>query len=486
MSSQQVPPVHSQTHPIAHEASGILIFVDILTALCAVAGIVFFREYALDLGFSQKIGAIFKTEAIVFYSIAACSVSLLFRLNNLYKYRVLAQWSAQAAQIIKSFLTLALVMIILLFFFQGEDFTVSARGTLLGFILLGILLFFVERAVIVILMRKNIIFAGRIEAKRVLIIGAGRTGETLGLSILNDPALGIEHAWFIDDDEEKIGTTVLGFPVLGPIANILNHAINTAADEIYVAINTASHDRLLTIIEACKATKLPLKVMSRRFQMIQDTSVALDIGSQVTIRPAMIAKRIIDLSITLCAVLLLLIPAVLVALAVILTSRGPIFYASYRVGKGGKLFKMFKFRTMYLNDESEHRIAAQARLQAGQHMGKVVDDPRITPIGKILRKYSIDELPQLLNVLRGDMSLIGPRPCLEYELQYFEEWHKRRFLVLPGLTGLWQVTGRQIEGLNLHDAMILDVYYAENFTLWLDIQILFKTIPVVLFARGSK
>ncbi len=460
--------------------------IDILTALCAVAGIVFFREYAKDLGFSTKIGAIFKPEAIAFYSVAACSLPMLFRLNNLYKYRVLAQWAAQAAQIIKSFLTLALILIILLFFFQEADFAISARGTLLGFTGLGILLFLIERAVVVLLMRRNIIFHGRIEAKRVLIIGAGRTGETLGLTILNDPALGIEQAWFVDDDAEKIGTSVLGFPVLGPIANILNPAINTAADEIYVAINTASHDRLLTIIEACKATKLPVKVMSRRFQMIHNAGEALDISSQVTIRPAMIAKRIIDISVALCVALVIALPCFIVALLVKLTSRGPIFYASYRVGKGGKLFKMFKFRTMYLNDESERRVAAQARLQAGQHMGKVEDDPRITPVGKILRKYSIDELPQLLNVLRGDMSLIGPRPCLEYELQYFEEWHKRRFLVLPGLTGLWQVTGRQIEGLNLHDAMILDVYYAENFTLWLDIQILLKTIPVVLFARGSK
>ena len=114
------------------------------------------------------------------------------------------------------------------------------------------------------------------------------------------------------------------------------------------------------------------------------------------------------------------------------------------------------------------------------------DDPRITNIGRFLRKYSIDDVPQIRNVLRGDMSLVGPRPCFAYEMQYFDDWHKRRFMVLPGLTGLWQVTGRQMSNLGLHDAMILDVFYADNFTIWLDVTILLKTIPVVLFGKGGQ
>ena len=115
------------------------------------------------------------------------------------------------------------------------------------------------------------------------------------------------------------------------------------------------------------------------------------------------------------------------------------------------------------------------------------NDPRITPIGRFLRKYSIDEIPQLINVLRGEMSLVGPRPCLPYEMEYFDDWHKRRFLVLPGITGLWQVTGREkSEQLSIHEAMILDVFYAENYNIWMDIKILLKTIPVVLRGKGGR
>jgi lipopolysaccharide/colanic/teichoic acid biosynthesis glycosyltransferase len=212
----------------------------------------------------------------------------------------------------------------------------------------------------------------------------------------------------------------------------------------------------------------------------------LSIAQPIYIRPGMIAKRMLDIAGGLILSAIVFIPCAIVATLVKLTSKGPIFYTSDRVGKGGKVFKMFKFRTMKINSEHQHKEAATKRLKEGKHMGKVENDPRITAIGRVLRKYSIDELPQIINVLRGEMSLVGPRPCFKYEMDHFDNWHKRRFLVLPGLTGLWQVTGRQIENLALHDAMILDVFYAENFTFWLDLKILLKTIPVVLFGRGAK
>ncbi|MFY7997409.1 MAG: sugar transferase [Candidatus Kapaibacteriota bacterium] len=472
-------------------SKAILLFLDVLTALLAVQIIFAFRTSETVIAFSRKAGALYKTEAFIFYTLAALSLPLFFRLNNLYKYRVIANATDQIPQVIKSYFTLGMVLLVLLFFFQDRVLATSARGFWLGFEILGIVLVSIERAIVAHFVRKRKFLRDEIVAKKVLILGAGHAGETFALRVLNDPELGIETAYFLDDDAKKIGKSLLGFPILGTSDDVQSCAIDVGADEIYITINAITRERLLELIELCKKTKLPIKVFSRHFRIVQGEmegriiSGALELPSQMTIQPGLVAKRVVDMIAGTVIFLLALIPGIIIALVIWLSSRGPIFYLSYRIGKGGQPFKMFKFRTMYLNDETEHRETAEQRLKEGVHMGKPENDPRITPIGRILRKYSIDEFPQILNVLRGEMSLVGPRPCLDYEMQYFEDWHKRRFLVLPGLTGLWQVTGRQIDGLSLHDAMILDVFYAENFTIWLDIKILLKTIPVVLFGKSK-
>lgn len=472
-------------------SKAVLLLLDMLTALLAVQIIFVFRTSETVIAFSRKAGALYKTEAFIFYAIAALALPLFFRLNNLYKYRVVANATDQIPQIIKSYFTLGMVLLVLLFFLQDRVLATSARGFWLGFEILGIMLVSVERAIIATFVRRRKFLRDEIVAKKVLILGAGHAGETFALRVLNDPELGIETAYFLDDDGQKIGKALLSFPILGKISDVQRCAIDVGADEIYITINAITRERLLEVIEECKKTKLPIKVFSRHFRIVQGemegriVSGALELPSRITIHPGLVAKRVVDIIIGTTIFLIALIPGLLIAACIRLTSRGPVFYTSFRIGKGGQPFKMFKFRTMYLNDETEHRETAEQRLKDGVHMGKPENDPRITPIGRILRKYSIDEFPNILNVLRGEMSLVGPRPCLDYEMQYFEDWHKRRFLVLPGLTGLWQVTGRQIDGLSLHDAMILDVFYAENFTIWLDIKILLKTIPVVLFGKSK-
>jgi undecaprenyl-phosphate galactose phosphotransferase len=472
-------------------SKSLLLALDVATALLAVQIIFAFRTSETVIAFSRKAGALYKTEAFLFYALAALSLPLFFRLNNLYKYRVIANAADQIPQIIKSFFTLGMVLLVLLFFLQDRVLATSARGFWLGFEILGIVLLSLQRAIVAVFVRKRKFLRDEIVAKKALILGAGHAGEMFALRVLNDPELGIEKAYFLDDDKSKVGSSLLGFPIIGTSSDVQRAAIDVGADEIYITINAISRERLLEIIEECKKTKLPIKVFSRHFRIVQDEmegriiSGALELPSQMTIQPGLVAKRIMDILIGTTIFLAMLPFGLLIALAIKLSSRGPVLYASYRIGKGGRPFKMFKFRTMYLNDETEHREAAEQRLKEGIHMGKPDNDPRITPVGRFLRRYSIDEFPQILNVLRGEMSLVGPRPCLDYEMQYFEDWHKRRFFVLPGLTGLWQVTGRQIEGLSLHDAMILDVFYAENFTIWLDIKILLKTIPVVLFGQSK-
>ena len=186
-------------------------------------------------------------------------------------------------------------------------------------------------------------------------------------------------------------------------------------------------------------------------------------------------------------ILLLLSPLLLaIAVAVKFSSKGPIFYSTEVVGKNGRLFRWYKFRTMIVNNDSEiHRKYVEELIKQNAATKKLDRDPRITGIGSILRKYSLDELPQLFNVLRGEMSLIGPRPCLPYEYNQFDDWHRRRFAVTPGMTGLWQVFGRNRSDVSFNDSIILDLYYIQNYSLLLDIKIFLKTIPVVLFGRGG-
>ncbi len=170
------------------------------------------------------------------------------------------------------------------------------------------------------------------------------------------------------------------------------------------------------------------------------------------------------------------------ALAVRLSSRGPVIYRSKRPGIGGEPFACLKFRTMY-RDADQRQADLESLNEATGALFKMRDDPRMTPVGRFLRRYSLDELPQLFNVVRGEMSLVGPRPLPERDFQRLEEWHKKRYLVTPGITGLWQVSGRS--ELDFDDLVRLDFLYLERWSVFLDLSILVKTVPAVLTRRGA-
>jgi lipopolysaccharide/colanic/teichoic acid biosynthesis glycosyltransferase len=165
-----------------------------------------------------------------------------------------------------------------------------------------------------------------------------------------------------------------------------------------------------------------------------------------------------------------------------ISSRGPIVYRSMRPGIGGVPFACLKFRTMY-RDADQRQADLESLNEASGALFKMRRDPRMTPVGRFLRRYSIDELPQLYNVLRGQMSLVGPRPLPERDFQHLEEWHKKRYLVTPGITGLWQVSGRS--ELDFDDLVRLDFLYLERWSVFLDLSILVKTVPAVFSRRGA-
>jgi exopolysaccharide biosynthesis polyprenyl glycosylphosphotransferase len=193
-----------------------------------------------------------------------------------------------------------------------------------------------------------------------------------------------------------------------------------------------------------------------------------------------VLKRCVDIFVSLLLLVVLCLPLLIVALAIKLESRGPVIFRQARIGRNGRHFVMFKFRTMM----PDRRVATQPFAdQERRHDHKTPNDPRVTRLGRFLRRTSIDELPQLLNVLRGEMSLVGPRPELPMIVSRYAPWQHQRHLVLPGMTGWWQIQGRS--GLPMHEHTKLDIYYINHVSFWLDIYIMLYTIKVVLFRSGA-
>jgi exopolysaccharide biosynthesis polyprenyl glycosylphosphotransferase len=261
-------------------------------------------------------------------------------------------------------------------------------------------------------------------------------------------------------------------------------------DELIVADSGLGEEQLLEIVEAAHRRGIAVRIAPRT------TDLLLERGEYVPgqgvplfeLRPPILAgadwalKRSFDVVVAgLIAVIGLPLWA-LIALLVKATSRGPVFYAAPRVGLGEQPFRMLKFRTM-VADAERGQAALEPANEATGALFKIRDDPRVTRVGRVLRRFSIDEIPNVINVLRGEMSLVGPRPLPPRDYAKLEPWHRRRSNVLPGMTGLWQIAGRS--DLSFDDLVRLDFYYLENWSIWLDITILVKTPAAVLVQRGA-
>jgi exopolysaccharide biosynthesis polyprenyl glycosylphosphotransferase len=281
-----------------------------------------------------------------------------------------------------------------------------------------------------------------------------------------------------------------GLPVLGSVGDVARVLGEQPVDELIVSGADLGEEELLELVEEAHRRDVKVRIapttaelLTQRAEYVAGQGVPL-----FELRPPVVAgvdwavKRVFDLVVSALLVLAALPVWALIALAVKLDSPGAVFYRDRRVGLGERQFGMFKFRSMYV-DASTRQAGLEAANEASGPLFKIKDDPRVTRVGRILRRYSIDELPQVLNVLRGEMSLVGPRPLPLRDYVQLEDWHRRRYRVLPGMTGLWQVSGR-IE-LTFDDLVRLDFYYLENWSIWLDISILAKTLPAVVARRGA-
>ena len=281
-----------------------------------------------------------------------------------------------------------------------------------------------------------------------------------------------------------------GLRSLGALEDIGGVVERNRVDEVIIADPAFPQQQALELVDACHQRGVhvhiapsTMEILIHRAEFLPGQSVPLfELKPPVFEGFDYAMKRTFDL-VGSVLLLLVLAPALLaIALSVKLSSRGPILYRSMRPGIGGKTFACLKFRTMY-NDADQRQADLESLNEAGGAIFKIRDDPRMTPVGRVLRRFSMDELPQLWNVLRHEMSLVGPRPLPMRDFDRLEAWHKKRYLVMPGITGLWQVSGRA--DLDFDDLVRLDFLYLERWSPFLDLAILAKTIPAVLSRKGA-
>jgi exopolysaccharide biosynthesis polyprenyl glycosylphosphotransferase len=322
--------------------------------------------------------------------------------------------------------------------------------------------------------------------RRSLLVGSGRHLDTVAHALAENSERPIELVGFISLTPRSDN----GLRSLGRLEDLPEILTSERVEEVVIADPDFPQDQALDLVERCHLRGITVSVAPSTMEILLDRAEFVP-GETIplfTLRPPVFeglpfaAKRSFDLIVS--GLLLLLLSPVLaaIALAVKLSSEGPIVYRSIRPGIGGRPFHCLKFRTMLADAEQSQSDLEDLNESSGA-LFKIREDPRLTPIGRGLRRFSVDELLQLVNVIRGEMSLVGPRPLPMRDFERLEEWHKKRYLVLPGITGLWQVSGRS--ELDFDDLVRLDFLYLERWSVFLDMSILLKTIPAVLSRRGA-
>jgi len=457
--------------------------------------------FALQFGFYPNMDLIdiyefsVAVELLVFF-IYSFFMVFIFQYYNLYKRQILFTHSKQLIQIIKSITIGILLFLVFQFSIHPYRVMIDSRLLYVYFVMLSILLFAVYRIKIIrYLIRKR--WLGKIVEENIAIVGAGGRAKLLATKILDDQEFKSNVVGFIDDNVEEGSNIYHNIKVIGGINELASIYDKYNINSLYIGIDNLSKNRLFEIMSICLDYRSYIYVSSEILDILPEKFIMDKVRDLPIIRANNIKdgiyvkfiKRVVDTLVSALS-LIILSPFLLIIASIIkLSSKGPFIFKQLRIGKNGLPFQLYKFRTMSIgSDDDEYRKNAMLKFMKGingnNENQKVINNLRVTKFGKFLRRYSLDEFPQLFNVIRGEMSLIGPRPSLPYEVESYDFWHKKRLLVLPGCTGLWQVSGRS--ELSFDDSVILDIYYTRNISPWLDLRILFKTVPVIIFGYGGK
>jgi exopolysaccharide biosynthesis polyprenyl glycosylphosphotransferase len=413
------------------------------------------------------------------------SLLVIFKFEGLYTSRRGVSWLDRAVTIFHGTLV-GIAMLIVAFFLYRPFFYSRLMFAFAGAFIVIVLAAF--RFVLGVAL-------GRLRSRGVgveslLIVGASERGRALMRTIVARPELGYRVIGFLDDDPARNTTNLGRFPALGAISGLARILSEKRPDEVIVTLSADRHLQILRILNECEKHQTRVKVVPDLYEMTLNRVAVDDINGipligvrEVTIRGWNFAvKRAIDIGLCLVTAVVLSPLFVLVAIAIKLDSPGPIFFKQIRIGRVGRPFICFKFRSMREGAEKEREQLAELNEASGP-LFKIKNDPRLTRMGRFFRRTSLDEFPQIINVLRGEMSLVGPRPPLPSEAAQYEEWHKKRLEVAPGMSGLWQVSGRSL--LTFDEMVMLDLFYIENWSLSLDLKIMLRTVPSVLLANGA-
>jgi exopolysaccharide biosynthesis polyprenyl glycosylphosphotransferase len=328
---------------------------------------------------------------------------------------------------------------------------------------------------------------GRDHSRRALVAGAGSVGREAAAMLHEYAWTGLQMVGFLDDN---LNAEINGWPVLGSVDEAARVVRRYDIHEVIIALPLRAHHKLANLVTSLQDMAVNVRVVPDFYDLVFLRSRVESFGGMplITLRePALdpfqrAIKRAFDLVVG-GSLLLLSLPLMgLIAVSIKLDSEGPVLFKQRRVGEGGCLFEMLKFRSM-LPDAEAHQDEVLRHTSGGDMIHKQQDDPRVTRLGCFLRRSSLDELPQLINVLKGDMSLVGPRPELPWLVDRYEPWQRKRFEVPQGMTGWWQVNGRSDKPMHLHTEE--DLYYIKHYSLLLDVQILWKTLWEVLKRRGA-
>jgi len=326
--------------------------------------------------------------------------------------------------------------------------------------------------------------------RNVLIVGSGPRALEVLDAMEEHPEWGLRLAGFVDPDPQRVGEEIRGHAVVGSVNDLARILDENVIDEVVIAMPRSWFQATEQVIRTCETSGIRAHLRFDLFNpriakpMFHDLFgfKLLSFETTSTHEMQLLLKRAFD--IVFSSILLVLLSPVflIVILLVKTTSPGPVFFSQERMGLNGRRFLMYKFRSMYVDAEDRLHELMDRNEMTGP-VFKIADDPRITPVGRFLRKYSIDELPQLFNVLRGEMSLVGPRPPICREVVEYQRWQRRRLSMRPGITCIWQVSGRN--DINFEEWMELDLQYIDNWSFWVDLKLLFKTIPAVLAGKGA-
>ncbi len=326
--------------------------------------------------------------------------------------------------------------------------------------------------------------------QRTLILGSGLVAGQVVEKMRVNPQFGLIPVGIVDDVVHDIGTPDL--PWLGRFADLGEIIEKQGIDRVVIAFSRVSHEDLLAAIRASRDAGVAVDVVPRLFEFLDGVRSLdqigglpmLSIGVPVLATTSVAAKRLLDISGSLLLLLLFSPLMIATAIAIKIESKGPVFFRQPRAGRGNQSFQLIKFRSMYIDAEQRKQELDEMNEADDGVMFKIREDPRITRVGKYIRRFSIDELPQLFNVLKGEMSLVGPRPLIFPETAALEEhWHLRRLELRPGITGPWQVYGRSQSP--FQEMVRFDYQYVAGWSLARDIEILLATLPAVMSGRGA-